>query len=153
MSTLLRTLVGSGLRPKSDFQRSLDSLIPSPITHIPEDANTFSPNSSYITTTSGRDISYDMLVVATGLQINWDGVKGLSSALADPTSGVSSIYSYETCDKVRADIEALRSGNAVFTQPAGVIKCAGGELPPHSTNSLRSVYPNSTSENHVDGMG
>jgi len=45
----------------------------------------------------------------------------------DPSSGVSSIYSYETCDKVWNDIETLRSGNAIFTQPAGIIKCAGGE--------------------------
>lgn len=69
-----------------------------------------------------------MLVVAAGLQINWNAVKGLSNALADPTSGVSSIYSFETCDKVWDDIEALRAGNAIFTQPAGVIKCAGGNV-------------------------
>jgi sulfide:quinone oxidoreductase len=38
---------------------------------------------------------------------------------------VSSIYSYDTCDKTWADIEAFRGGKAIFTQPAGVIKCAG----------------------------
>jgi sulfide:quinone oxidoreductase len=69
-----------------------------------------------------------MLVVAAGLQINWNAIQGLSTALADPASGVSSIYSYETCDKVWDDVEALRSGSAIFTQPAGVIKCAGGKL-------------------------
>jgi sulfide:quinone oxidoreductase len=69
-----------------------------------------------------------MLVVAAGLQINWNAIKGLSSALADPTSGVSSIYSFETCDKVWDDIEALRAGNAIFTQPTGVVKCAGGNV-------------------------
>lgn len=71
-------------------------------------------------------MSYDALVVAAGLQINWNDIKGLSKALADPSSGVSSIYSYNTCDKVWDEIEALRSGQAIFTQPAGVIKCAGG---------------------------
>lgn len=80
-----------------------------------------------MTTTSGRQLSYDALVVAAGLQINWNGIQGLTSALADPTSGVSSIYSYVTCDKVWDDVESLRSGNAIFTQPAGIIKCAGGE--------------------------
>lgn len=83
-----------------------------------------------MTTASGRDLSYDILVVAAGLQINWDGVQGLSKALANPSSGVSSIYSYGTCDKVWDDIEGLRSGNAIFTQPAGVVKCAGGESGP-----------------------
>jgi eukaryotic sulfide quinone oxidoreductase len=87
----------------------------------------FSPETNSITTTSGRKISYDSLVVSAGLQINWNGIEGLSKALADPSSGVSSIYSYDTCDKVWNDIEGLRSGNAVFTQPSSVIKCGGGE--------------------------
>ncbi|KAG2020323.1 hypothetical protein CC2G_005679 [Coprinopsis cinerea AmutBmut pab1-1] len=120
-----RTLVGAGLKPKTDFRRPLDSLIPPHITLIPENVSTFSPNTSSVTTTAGREVKYDYLVVAAGLGINWEGIKGLPSALADPTSGVSSIYSYATCDKVWDDIEGLRSGKAVFTQPAGVIKCAG----------------------------
>ncbi|KAG5654524.1 hypothetical protein H0H81_001165 [Sphagnurus paluster] len=66
-----------------------------------------------------------MLVIATGLKINWDGINGLSKALGDPTSGVSSIYSYDTCDKVWEDVEGLRSGRAIFTQPSGIVKCAG----------------------------
>lgn len=123
-----RTLVGAGLRPKTDFRRSLDSLIPKDrIAHIAENVKSFSPTSSSITTTSGRTLTYDTLVVAAGLKINWDAIPGLSKALADPASGVSSIYSYDTCDKVWNDIENLRSGKAVFTQPAGIIKCAGGK--------------------------
>jgi sulfide:quinone oxidoreductase len=65
--------------------------------------------------------------VAAGLKTNWDGIAGLPQALADPYSGVSSIYSYDTCDKVLHDVDALRSGNVIFTQPAGVIKCPGGK--------------------------
>lgn len=72
-------------------------------------------------------MSYDILVVAAGLQINWNNIPGLPSALADPNSNVSSIYSFETCDKTWRDIEAMRTGKAIFTQPAGIVKCAGGE--------------------------
>lgn len=122
-----RTLVGAGLRPKTDFRRPLSSLISSSlITHIPEHVSTFSPTSSSLTTASGRSLTYDALVIAAGLQINWNAIPGLSKALAEPTSGVSSIYSYDTCDKVWNDIESLRNGSAIFTQPAGIIKCAGG---------------------------
>ena len=61
---------------------------------------------------------------------DFNKIAGLESALSDPArSKVSSIYSYDTCDKVWRDIEALRSGNAIFTQPTGVIKCGGGESP------------------------
>ncbi|KAH9951347.1 FAD/NAD(P)-binding domain-containing protein [Amylocystis lapponica] len=119
------TLVGAGLKPKLSTRRPLASLIPAHLAHIPENVKTFSPASSSITTTSGRTISYDSLVVSAGLQTNWSAIAGLPKALADPSSGVSSIYSYETCDKTWADIDSLRSGRAIFTQPAGVIKCAG----------------------------
>ncbi|KAJ6547523.1 hypothetical protein B0H19DRAFT_1166095 [Mycena capillaripes] len=119
------TLVGAGLKKKTEFVRPLASLIPSHITFISDRVQTFSPTSSSVTTASGRSISYDSLVVAAGLRINWEGIKGLPQALMNSSSGVSSIYSYETCDKVWTDIDALRSGNALFTQPAGVVKCAG----------------------------
>lgn len=109
--------MGAGLKQKSELRRDLASLIPSYITLVPEHVKTFAPKSSSVTTTSGRTLSYDALVVATGLQINWDGIQGLSQALANPTSGVSSIYSYETCDKVWKDIDSLRSGNGKFGIP------------------------------------
>ncbi|GBE82311.1 Sulfide:quinone oxidoreductase, mitochondrial [Sparassis crispa] len=119
------TLVGAGLKQKSSTRRPLASLIGPHLSHIPENIKSFSPESSSVTTTSGRTISYDSLVVSAGLQTNWSAISGLSNALSDSSSGVSSIYSFETCDKVWRDIDALKSGNAIFTQPAGVIKCAG----------------------------
>lgn len=120
--------MAAGLRPKSEFRRPFASLVPGHILHVPENVKSFSPTSSSVVTDSGRNLSYDMLVIAAGLQTNWNAIKGLSSALADPASGVSSIYSFQTCDKVWDDIEALRAGSAIFTQPAGVVKCAGGKV-------------------------
>ncbi|KAJ6502589.1 FAD/NAD(P)-binding domain-containing protein [Mycena sanguinolenta] len=119
------TLVGAGLKKKTELVKPLASLIPNHITLISDRVQTFSPDSSSVTTASGRSISYESLVVAAGIQINWSNIKGLPQALMNSSSGVSSIYSYETCDKVWADIDALRSGDAIFTQPAGVVKCAG----------------------------
>jgi len=119
------TLVASGLTNKSKTRRPLSSLIPSHLSHIVDSVKSFEPNDSSITTLAGRKISYDNLVVAAGLQINWNAIQGLTKALADPNSGVSSVYSYDTADKVWSDVQALRSGRAIFTQPAGVIKCAG----------------------------
>ncbi|KAI0093623.1 FAD/NAD(P)-binding domain-containing protein [Irpex rosettiformis] len=119
------TLVGSGLLNKSETQRPLKELLPRKVVHIAENVHSFQPEQSTITTTGGRTVAYEHLVVAPGLQINWDAIDGLSKALVNPSSGVSSIYSYATCDKVWTDIEALRHGTAIFTQPAGIIKCAG----------------------------
>jgi NADPH-dependent 2,4-dienoyl-CoA reductase/sulfur reductase-like enzyme len=120
-----RTLVGSGLKVKEETRQPLTGLIPKHLAHIPEGVQSFQPETSSITTSSGRLLAYNILVVAAGLKINWSGIEGLSKALVDSSSGVSSIYSYDTCDKTWTDVEALRMGNAIFTQPAGVIKCAG----------------------------
>jgi len=119
------TLVAAGLYPKSDFRKRLKPLIPPHIMHIADSVQSFSPTSSSLTTVSGQTLRYDSLVVAAGLQINWGGIQGLSAALADPNSGVASVYSYDTCDKVWNEVEGLQSGNAIFTQPAGIVKCAG----------------------------
>ncbi|KAF9224750.1 sulfide-quinone oxidoreductase [Gyrodon lividus] len=119
------TLVGAGLRPRTDFRKPLASLFPTHISHIPENVYSLSPANSTVTTTTGRTVAYDSLVVAAGLRTNWDNVKGLQKALADPKSPVSSMYSYDTCDKVYKEINAIQSGKAIFTQPAGVIKCPG----------------------------
>lgn len=119
------TLVASGLTNKSKTRRSLSSLIPSHFSYIADSVKSFEPKDSSIITLAGRKISYDNLVVAAGLQTNWNAIQGLTKALADPNSGVSSVYSYDTADKVWSDVQALRSGRAIFTQPAGIIKCAG----------------------------
>ena len=152
---VFRTLVGAGLKQKSSLRRPLASLVPPHITHVPENVASFDPAHNAIRTDSGRELAYDALVVATGLQVNFGAIEGLSKALADPSSGVSSIYSYQTCDKVWEDIDALRAGRAIFTQPQGIIKCAGGQYLVLSRNPqpLTLFFLYSTAKDHVDGLG
>lgn len=120
-----RTLVGSGLKNKTDLRKPLASLIPPHIAHHSQNVAKFEPEGNAVITSDGVKLTYDTLIVAPGLKVNFDGIENLSKALADSSSGVSSIYSYETADKAWFDIEDLRHGKAIFTQPAGVIKCAG----------------------------
>lgn len=133
-----------------------ETLIPKHAEWIKDTVRTFSPTDNHVTLASGRSIQYEYLIVAAGLQINWNAIKGLPEALIDSTSGVSSIYSYDTCSKTATDIEALRSGKAIFTQPAGVIKCAGGMFPTSSQvyNRNDSGFPiSSPPKSHVAGLG
>ena len=60
---------------------------------------------------------------------DYKNIKGLSGALEDPhRSNISTIYSYENADKTWQLIEKFKGeGEAIFTQPQGIIKCAGGE--------------------------
>ncbi|KZV91072.1 FAD/NAD(P)-binding domain-containing protein [Exidia glandulosa HHB12029] len=119
------TLVGGGLMQKANTRKSLASLIPKPFHLFQENVASFDPANNAVTLDSGRKVQYEYLIVAAGIKINWSAVQGLEDALADPNSGVSSIYSYEYADKTWRDIDSMRNGTAVFTQPAGVIKCAG----------------------------
>ncbi|TYJ55041.1 hypothetical protein B9479_004264 [Cryptococcus floricola] len=124
------TIVGSGLASKEDYRRPVDALIPKHLAHIAQNAAGFEPGSNQVVLADGSKVTYDFLVVAAGLQINWDNIKGLSSALTDPLKNkVSSIYSYETVDKtwdlIRAHKGGKEDGESIFTQPFGVIKCAG----------------------------
>lgn len=99
----------------------------------------------------GSKVSYDYLVVAPGLKlskssrrvrygerklelvlmIDFQNVKGLSGALEDPfKSNVSTIYTYENSEKTWQLIEKFKGeGGAIFTQPQGIVKCAGGGSP------------------------
>lgn len=119
------TLVGSGLRQLSDMSRPLSSLVPDGVTHYPLRVAQFDPASNELATAEGVDVSYEYLVVAPGLEVDFAGVKGLPEALRDADTGVSSIYSDKTVEQVWRNIQAFQKGNAIFTQPAGVIKCAG----------------------------
>ncbi|KXJ87505.1 FAD/NAD(P)-binding domain-containing protein [Microdochium bolleyi] len=119
------TLVGAGLKPLDGMSKPLDQIIPAGVKHYPLSAASFDPSNNLVKTQEGVDVSYDYLVVTPGLETNFAGVSGLQDALADPASQVSSIYSHNTVEQVWRNIQAFKKGDAIFTQPAGIIKCAG----------------------------
>lgn len=119
------TLVGGGLKDKRDLKRPLKTLLSSKIKFYNEQVTTFSPDNNFVTLGDGQRVNYEQLVVAPGIKIDYGSIKGLPEALADPDSLVSTIYGYETCDKLFRTIRKLRQGTAIFTQPLGVVKCAG----------------------------
>lgn len=119
------TLVGGGLKTKEELRRPMESLIDPKLKFYNEGVAKFAPEDNSVTLSNGDKVSYEQLVVAPGVKVNLGSVKGLPEALADPSSMVSSIYGYDYCDKVFRTVQNLNKGSAIFTQPAGVIKCAG----------------------------
>lgn len=119
------TLVGGGLKTKQDLRRPLKTLIDPKFKFYADGVATFSPDENFVTLSSGEKISYDHLVVVPGISLNFDTIRGMSEALANPDSNVATIYSYDACDKAFSNISRFRKGAALFTQPAGVVKCAG----------------------------
>uniref|UniRef100_A0A8H7K8R2 FAD/NAD(P)-binding domain-containing protein n=1 Tax=Bionectria ochroleuca TaxID=29856 RepID=A0A8H7K8R2_BIOOC len=131
------TLVGGGLKEKEELRRPMKELVDPQFKFYNQAVGGFTPEQNFITLGNGDKIGYEQLVVAPGININYDSVKGLPEALADKDSLVSSIYGYDTVSKVFGTIERLRKGTAIFTQPAGVIKCAGA--PRRSCGSLSTT--------------
>lgn len=119
------TLVGGGLKNKEDLRRPLDSLMNPKFKFYNKSVNSILPTDNQITLGDGDKISYEHLVVVPGITVDHGSVKGLTEALANPDALVSSIYDYNYCDKAFRTIQKLNKGEAIFTQPAGVVKCAG----------------------------
>lgn len=118
------TLVGAGLFDMDKTRRSTDTLIPPGVTRIAASASTFAPDANSVTLSTGETLTYDYLVVATGLKLDWDKVEGLSAALGH--DGVCSNYSPIHATYTLDCIKSLKpGGRAVFTQPPLPFKCPG----------------------------
>nr|WP_282783549.1 FAD/NAD(P)-binding oxidoreductase [Phaeodactylibacter xiamenensis] len=124
----LWTLVGAGIFPKEESERDQADFIPYGATWIKEYVDSFQPKKNALTLKNGESISYDVLVVAAGIQIDWDKIPGLKESVGKPGTGVVSNYAYETVDATWEAIRNLKSGNAIFTHPSTPIKCGGAPL-------------------------
>ena len=118
-------MVGTGLKSLDGMKKPMSAVIPSGVQHYPLSVSDFTPESNTVKTAEGIEITYDYLIVAPGLKTDLSAVQGLSEALEDISSSVSTIYSEKTVEQVWRNIQSTKSGTAIFTQPAGVIKCAG----------------------------
>lgn len=119
----LWTLVGGGAARREATERDEASVIPEGAVWIQEAVESFSPEDNHVLTTTGTKISYEYLVVAAGIQINWDKIKGLKENIGH--NGVCSNYSYEYVNSTWENIRQFKGGNAIFTMPNTPIKCGG----------------------------
>lgn len=119
----LWTLVGSGSVRREATARREAEYVPSGVAWIKDWASEISPESNYVATRSGARISYDFLVVAPGLEMNWDAIPGLREAVA--TGSVSTNYTYDHAPKTWDVIRNFRGGTALFHMPGTPIKCPG----------------------------
>ncbi|MEB3172930.1 MAG: FAD/NAD(P)-binding oxidoreductase [Cyanobacteriota bacterium] len=117
------TLVGGGVFSLDETRRAERDVIPSGVTWIEEAAAGFDPDHNQLTTTGGQTLSYDVLIVATGITLAWDRIKGLPAALGK--GGICSNYSKDYAPYTWEAIQAFKCGNAVFTCAPMPIKCPG----------------------------
>jgi len=97
--------------------------MPKGVRWIREAAVDADPDTQTVTTERGHLIGYDYLVVAPGIQLDFGKIPGLTETLGK--NGVSSNYRFDLTPRTWEFIRDLRGGTAIFTMPAGPIKCAG----------------------------
>jgi sulfide:quinone oxidoreductase len=118
------TLVGAGLYPLARTRRAEKSLIPAGVDWIRDAAGTFEPEKKVVHLKNGDTLSYDYLVVCTGVGLDWNKIAGLSETLGK--NGVCSNYSPVHVTYTKDCLQAVKAGNhLVFTQPPLPFKCPG----------------------------
>jgi sulfide:quinone oxidoreductase len=86
------TLVGGGTFNIKDTIKKEASVIPKGAKWIQDAVISFQPEKNELTVKSGSIYSYDYLIVAPGIQLNWSAVKGLPETLGK--NNVTSNYSF-----------------------------------------------------------
>lgn len=70
------TMIGGGMKIVSQSRRSMESVLPKKAIWIKDSAVQFNPNANEVITKLGHTIKYDIVVIAVGLQLNYDKVIG-----------------------------------------------------------------------------
>lgn len=118
------TLVGAGVKDKRKLRKEMTQLLDRKLTHYAYQVKTIKPENNLIIA-DGKEINYEHLVVVPGIEVKISKISGLQEALDDPHAPIGTIYSYNYCDKVWQITKDFTKGKALFTQPSGMLKCAG----------------------------
>ena len=139
------TLIASGVYTKADIDYNTSDFVPKGVTILKDKAVEFNPESNTVALESGETISYDFLVVAAGITLDYGAIKGLEEvgdaySAGDASkilktfgdSGIASVYNIDSAvamwDQMQKFIQKAKSGQkvrGVFTDPATAIKCGG----------------------------
>jgi sulfide:quinone oxidoreductase len=118
------TLVGGGTFDKEKTIRKEASVIPKGVNWIKDSVVSFQPEQNKLTTKNGNTFSYNYLIVAPGIQLNWHWIKGLPETIGK--NNVTSNYSFDFAPYTFECIKSMKPGmTAVFTSPSTALKCGG----------------------------
>ena len=107
----LWTLVGGGVKPLSESGKPMNSLLPREAKWLKDSVANFDPENNNLVTAGGDIVGYDYLVIAMGLELRYDKIKGLPEAFDTP--GVGSNYSVKYVQKTRKAIENFQASMSV----------------------------------------
>ncbi|MBK5933554.1 sulfide:quinone oxidoreductase [Rhodovulum imhoffii] len=124
------TLIGAGLKPANYSVSTTAQWLPRGIDWVDESAANIDPEARTVTTRGGKKLSYDFLVLATGLKLDWGAIEGFSLDMVG-TNGLAAVYAgpeYAAKSWQAMDRFTDEGGIGLFTRPATEMKCAGAPL-------------------------
>lgn len=68
------TLVGGGLENFATSKKLMSEVLPKQAKWLKDSVTTFEPDSNRVVTSDGDIIEYEIMIVAMGLQLNWNKV-------------------------------------------------------------------------------
>lgn len=119
----LWTLVGAGVFPKEQSEREESAFIPKGAAWIQDHVAELQPEQNAVVTRGGKRITYDYLVIALGIQIDWNKIPGLVEGIG--RQQICSNYSYQHVDYTWKCVSGFQGGTALFTMPNTAVKCGG----------------------------
>ena len=124
------TLVAGGIKPASYVVSSTRDYVPSGVELIEEAVAEIDPEGRKVVTATGKPVSYDYLIVATGLRLDYAAIEGMDVEQIG-NNGLGSIY--HSPEKAAATWQAMSKfadsgGVGVFLRPGTEMKCAGAPL-------------------------
>lgn len=119
----LWTLVGGGAADPNSSVRREAGLIPRGVRWIRDRVTEIDPVRQRVSGESGTTIDYDALIVALGIQLNFDALPGLREAVE--RGQASTNYRFDLAPKTWNLIRNFKGGVALFHMPSAPIKCPG----------------------------
>ena len=117
------TMVGGGVFQAAVTRKPEAKVMPEGVTWLKTAATGFDPQANRIDLADGRAVTYELMIVAMGIKLDWAGIRGLEDTLG--RNGVTSNYRYDLAPYTWELVQKLDKGRALFTQPPMPIKCAG----------------------------
>ena len=120
------TLIASGVYQPDDVWKKQEDCMPDDIKWIKDSVVAIDPDHNKVTTKSSGVISYDFMVLCPGIQINWEGVEGITQKTLGE-GNANCIYDFEGAQKTWKALQKFSEtgGKGVYTDTYTKHKCGG----------------------------
>jgi sulfide:quinone oxidoreductase len=125
------TLVATGVWPVDKVRDRNADYQPAGVAWVKDMVAGFDPAANAVIAAGGQRITYDFLVVATGVHLDFAQIEGMDVDAIGKAPGLASVYpSPQAAQATWAAMQTFtaKGGNAVMTLPATPLKCAGAPL-------------------------